>query len=142
MNTRRNVQAKKSRVPMRRVPQKPPLRRAAGGSMKPREVNTHWTFLSNHGYVLACLARDPGVRLRDVALMVGITERAVQKIVADLEAGDILARVREGRRNRYELFRERPLRHSLGSHQTVGALLDLVLGSGDGMTFRAPGELV
>ena len=110
--------------------------------MKPREVNTHWTFLSNHAHVLLCLARDPGVRLRDVAAEAGITERAVQKIVADLEAGGILARVREGRRNRYELFRERPLRHSLGSHQTVGALLDLVLGSGDGTAFRAPGELL
>lgn len=121
---------------------KPTPRKGASGKKKTPVINTHWTFLSNHGYVLACLARDPGVRLRDVALMVGITERAVQKIVADLEAGGILTRVRAGRRNNYQLFRERPLRHSLGSHQTVGALLDLVLGSGDGTASRAPGELL
>ena len=142
MNSRKSVQAKKNRVTARRVQQKSSLRKVAGGTRKPPEINTHWTFLSNHGYVLACLARDPGVRLRDVALLVGITERAVQKIVADLEAGGVLARVREGRRNHYELFRDRPLRHSLGSHQTVGALLDLMLSSGEGTPLRVPGELL
>lgn len=107
---------------------------------QPPAINTHWTFMSNHGYVLACLARDPGVRLRDVALMVNITERAVQKIVADLEAAGILKRIREGRRNRYEVYRDRPLRHALGAHRTVGALLDLILTDGTGLPFRAPGE--
>lgn len=95
--------------------------------------------MSNHLYVLACLARDSRLRLRDVALMVGITERAVQKIVADLEAAGILRRFREGRRNHYKIFRDQPLRHPLGAHRTVGALLDLILGSG--RSFRAPGEL-
>lgn len=136
------VPVNKSRAVRATARKKAARRRVAGGARKTPEVNTHWTFLSNHGYVLACLARDPGVRLRDVALMVGITERAVQKIVADLEAAGILARTRQGRRNHYELFRGRPLRHPLGSHQTVGALLDLVLGSGDEMQFRAPGELL
>lgn len=99
-------------------------------------VTAHWTFLSNHGYVLACLAHDPGIRLRDVAQMVGITERAVQKIVADLEAGGFLTRVRIGRRNHYEVFRDRPLRHALGSHQTVGVLLDMILAASDRTPFR------
>ena len=86
-----------------------------------------WTFLSNHGHVLICLARDPEARLRDVAQAVGITERAVQKIVADLEAAGVLTRERMGRRNRYQLAAERPLRHPLESHRTVGALLGMVL---------------
>lgn len=137
-----NVPAKKRRAVSGGARRKAAHRKVASGARRTPEVNTHWTFLSNHGYVLACLARDPGVRLRDVALMVGITERAVQKIVADLEASGVLSRTRTGRRNRYELYRDRPLRHALGSHQTVGALLDLVLDPGDGTPFRAPGELL
>jgi len=86
-----------------------------------------WTFLSNHGHVLICLARDPEARLRDVAQAVGITERAVQKIVADLEAASVLTRERTGRRNRYRLDAGRPLRHPLEAHRTVGALLGMVL---------------
>jgi DNA-binding transcriptional ArsR family regulator len=87
----------------------------------------HWTFLSNHGHVLVCLARDPEARLRDVALSVGITERAVQKIVSDLEEAGVVERIRDGRRNRYRLHPERPLRHPIESHRTVGALLAMVL---------------
>jgi DNA-binding transcriptional ArsR family regulator len=90
----------------------------------------HWTFLSNHGHVLVCLARDPEARLRDVASSVGITERAVQKIVSDLEAAGVVARVRDGRRNRYRLFTDRPLRHPIESHRTVGSLLGMVLNAG------------
>ena len=87
----------------------------------------HWTFLSNHAHVLVCLAQDPDARLRDVALSVGITERAVQKIVSDLEEAGIIARERAGRRNSYRLRLDVPLRHALESHKTVGTLLSLVL---------------
>lgn len=87
----------------------------------------HWTFLSNHGHVLICLALDPETRLRDVAASVGITERAVQKIVDDLEEAGIVTRERSGRRNRYRLNVSVPLRHRLESHRTVGALLGMVL---------------
>jgi DNA-binding transcriptional ArsR family regulator len=87
----------------------------------------HWTFLSNHGHVLICLALDPETRLRDVAASVGITERAVQKIVDDLEEAGIVTRERSGRRNRYRLNVNVPLRHPLESHRTVGALLGMVL---------------
>jgi len=87
----------------------------------------NWTFLSNHAHVLVCLALDPDARLRDVAQSVGITERAVQKIVSDLEAAGVLERERAGRRNSYCLNLEAPLRHALESHQTVGVLLSLVL---------------
>lgn len=88
----------------------------------------HWTFLSNHGHVLVCLALDPNVRLRDVASRVGITERAVQKIVGDLEEAGVLVRQRSGRRNSYHLNANAPLRHALEAHRTVGALLGLVAG--------------
>ena len=87
----------------------------------------HWTFLSNHAHVLVCLAQDPDARLRDVALSVGITERAVQKIVSDLEEAGVIVRERAGRRNSYRLNLEVPLRHALESHKTVGILLSLVL---------------
>jgi DNA-binding transcriptional ArsR family regulator len=87
----------------------------------------HWTFLSNHGHVLVCLARNPDARVRDVAAAVGITERAVQNILGDLEDGGVLTRERIGRRNHYELHFDIPLRHQLEAHRTVGSLLRMVL---------------
>lgn len=84
-----------------------------------------WTFLTNHGHVLVCLARSPDLRLRDVAALVGITERAVQRIVADLEAAGYLTRHRSGRQNEYEINREKALRHPVEAHQTVATLLAL-----------------
>jgi DNA-binding IclR family transcriptional regulator len=86
-----------------------------------------WTFLSNHAHVLLCIAREPEIRLREVAEKVGITERAVQRIVADLETAKYLERVRSGRRNRYVVHPELPLRHPVEAHRDVGALLALVL---------------
>jgi DNA-binding IscR family transcriptional regulator len=88
---------------------------------------SNWAYLSNHGHVLVCLARDPNARLRDVAAAVGITERAVQRIVAELEQGGVLEREREGRRNRYTLNRDASLRHDVEETATVGDLLDAVL---------------
>ena len=88
-----------------------------------------WTFLSNHSHVLLCIAREPELRLREVAHRVGITERAVQRIVADLEEGGYLSRVREGRRNRYEVHAGRPLRHPIAAHRDVSLLLELFLGT-------------
>ncbi|WP_435011377.1 helix-turn-helix transcriptional regulator [Tundrisphaera lichenicola] len=96
----------------------------------PPEDSPGWTFLSNHGHVLLSIARDPGLTLREVAGLVGITERAVQRIVADLEAAGYLERVRAGRRNRYEVHPERPLRHPIEAHRDVGALLALVIEDG------------
>lgn len=84
-----------------------------------------WTFLTHHAHVLLCLAMDPEARMRNVSEMVGITERAVQKIVADLEEGGYLTRSRNGRRNRYVLHPHQPLRHSIERHWTVDSLLAL-----------------
>jgi predicted transcriptional regulator len=82
-----------------------------------------WTFLTNHSHVLICLARDPQLRLRDLAEQVGITERAVQGIVKDLEAAGCLTRHREGRRNRYDIVTDRPMRHRVERQHVVGDLL-------------------
>ncbi len=84
-----------------------------------------WTFLSNHAHALICLAEEPTARLRDLAERVGITERAVQSIVTDLEASGVITRIREGRRNRYEVHPEVPLRHPVEAHRTVGDLLSM-----------------
>lgn len=86
-----------------------------------------WTFFTNHGHVLVCLARDPDVLLRDVARQIGITERAVQLIVADLESAGIITRTKNGRRNRYCLRRDETLRHRLEADVTIGELIELVL---------------
>lgn len=85
-----------------------------------------WTFLTNHSHVLICLVRNPLSRLRDIAVLVGITERAVQRIVADLEEAGVITRRRAGRRNQYEVHSERHLRHSVEAHCTVGDLIGLV----------------
>jgi hypothetical protein len=82
-----------------------------------------WTFLTNHSHVLICLARDPKLRLRDLAEQVGITERAVQGIVKDLVAAGCLTRHREGRRNRYDIVADRPMRHRVERQHVIGDLL-------------------
>lgn len=93
---------------------------------------TGWTFLSNHGHVMVCLARDPDVRLREIAEEVGITERAVQGIVADLVAAGYVDKERLGRRNHYEVNRELPLRHPLEAGHYLGELLDVIGETADG----------
>jgi predicted ArsR family transcriptional regulator len=89
-----------------------------------------WTFLTNHAHVLFCIAEDPEVRLRDVAARVGITERAVQRIVTDLETEGYLTVSKEGRRNRYQVNYDRPLRHPIERHRNVEALIGLVVQAG------------
>lgn len=91
-----------------------------------RLTTERWTFLTNHAHVLLCIAEDPGVRLRDVALKVGITERATQRIVADLVEDGYITRTRVGRRNYYELHPDAPLRRWPLEHLPVRALLSLV----------------
>lgn len=87
-----------------------------------------WTFLTNHGHVLLCLARSPALTLREVAVAVGVTERAVQRIVADLEEAGYLTRRRAGRHNEYEFNPDQPMRHDVEAHQSVQVLLRLVTG--------------
>jgi DNA-binding transcriptional ArsR family regulator len=90
--------------------------------------NSGWTFLTNHAHVLLLLPRNPSLVLREIAMQVGITERAVQRIIADLEAGGIIDREKVGRQNRYRIRADLPLRHPIESHRTVGQLLALING--------------
>lgn len=85
--------------------------------------SSSWTFLTNHSHVLLCIAEDPDIRLRDIADQVGITERAAQRIVAELEEAGYVSHERIGRRNRYEVHTQLPLRHPLEDHLAIGALL-------------------
>jgi hypothetical protein len=82
-----------------------------------------WRFVTNHAHVLEAIAADPTIRLRDIAADVGITERTTAQIVNDLEEAGYLTKIREGRRNRYEVHQELPLRHPRHSHHTVGELI-------------------
>ncbi len=85
-----------------------------------------WTFFSNYGHVLVCLSRNNEIRLRDVAFEVGITERAVQKIVRDMQDAGFITVSKQGRCNRYRLNKRKSLRHGLESHCNIGKLLALV----------------
>jgi DNA-binding transcriptional ArsR family regulator len=88
----------------------------------------NWTFLTNHARVLLCIAHDPGVRLRDIAARLGITERSAYGIVTDLtEAGYIVKR-KDGRRNRYQIQTHLPLREPTSRERTVGEVLALFAG--------------
>ena len=82
--------------------------------------------MTNHTHVLVCLKREPLLTVRQLAMMVGITERSVQRVLADLEGSGVLTRTREGRSNRYELDPTFQLRHPLESDRSVGQLLDLL----------------
>jgi DNA-binding IclR family transcriptional regulator len=86
----------------------------------------NWTFLTNYGHVFLCIAADPGIRLLDVATKVGITERSAQRIVADLIEEGYLTQTKVGRRNRYKVRADLPLRHPLEKQNAVGTLLQLL----------------
>lgn len=108
--------------------------------MKPndKEAAGHsWTFLSNYAHVLVCLARDPDITLREVAELVGVTERAIHRIVAELTAARVVVKEREGRRNHYTLSLSMPLRHPLEEGKTVGDLLSGLLSRSEMAQVRA-----
>ncbi|MBK8255984.1 MAG: winged helix-turn-helix transcriptional regulator [Polyangiaceae bacterium] len=92
------------------------------------EAFPDWTFLTNHAHVLLSVAADPHVRVRDIAERVGITERAVLRILGELEASGYLTKERDGRRNQYKVKSQMPLRHPIEKHQKVSALIALVQG--------------
>ena len=90
---------------------------------------SRWDFLTNHAHVLTCVAGDPGIRLREIAAAVGITERAAHRILSELVDEGYVLRERDGRRNRYQVLPERPLRHPLVQELAVGDLLRVLVGS-------------
>ena len=87
-----------------------------------------WTFLTNHAHVLLCLARDSTMRMRDLASEVGITERAIQDIISDLEAAGYVERVLTGRRNSYRIDEGLHLRHPIEQHKTIADLIKAIHG--------------
>jgi len=93
-----------------------------------------WDFLTNHAHVLVCVARDPGIRLRDIATAVGITERAAHRIVSELVEEGYVVRERQGRRNHYQVQAKLRLRHPLVDEREIGELLRLLLKSGNSVT--------
>jgi DNA-binding IclR family transcriptional regulator len=89
----------------------------------PADAAPGWRFLTNHAQVLVCIARDPGIRLRDIGERVGITERAAHRIVVELAAAGYITRQRNGRRNHYTINAHLPLPEALAREQSVGELL-------------------
>ena len=104
---------------------------AASSSAKPQTASVlpnkiRWTFLTNHAHVLFLLSQDSSTVLREVALRIGITERAVQRIIADLEQEGFIEREKIGRKNSYQIRSELPLRHPIEAHRTIGNLIELI----------------
>lgn len=96
-----------------------------------------WSFLTNHARALLCIADDPGIRLRDLAAALGVTERTAYGIVVDLtEAGYVLKK-KEGRRNRYQIQKHQPLRDSISRERTIGEMLNLLVDARPGRAGRA-----
>jgi predicted ArsR family transcriptional regulator len=93
-----------------------------------------WRFLTNHARVLLCIAHDPGVRLRDIADRVGITERTAYGIVTDLTEAGYVVKQKDGRRNRYQIQEHLPLPETDSRERTIGALLALLTGTEDEAT--------
>ena len=94
-----------------------------------RDGLPRWDFLTNHAHVLVCIAADPGIRLREIATAVGITERAAHRILSELVDEGYVVRERQGRRNHYQVKTELPLRHPLAKEREVGDLLGVLIGS-------------
>jgi len=89
----------------------------------------NWTFLTNHARALLCIAHDPGVRLRDIAASLGITERSAYGIVTDLAEAGYVVKQKDGRRNRYEIQAHLPLPEPTSRESTVGEVLALLVGT-------------
>jgi hypothetical protein len=113
------------------------MKTASGNMQQGSEAAiTGWDFLTNHAHVLTCVAHDPGIRLREIAAAVGITERAAHRILSELVDEGYVLRERHGRRNRYQVVPELPLRHPLVQGREVGDLLEVLLGSARPATAR------
>ena len=104
--------------------------------MLPSRSVAQWSFLTNHARALLCIAHDPGLRLRDMAQELGITERSAFAIVADLTDAGYVLKERDGRRNRYSIQHHMPLPDTTGRERTVGDVLTLLVGTSRGARAR------
>ena len=89
-------------------------------------MSQSWTFLTNHSHVLLCVASNPDILTKDIARLVGITERSAQRIISELEEEGYLSHEKLGRRNHYEVHPDKPLRHPLEDHLAIEALLEVL----------------
>ncbi len=103
------TRASSKRLPTRRRPEPEP--------------SVGWTFLTNHAHVIICLLREPDILVRELALEVGITERAILRILSELEQGGVVTKTRKGRRNHYSVNLDAPLRHPVESHCSLRELV-------------------
>jgi DNA-binding transcriptional ArsR family regulator len=100
----------------------------------------NWSFLTNHARALVCIAHDPGVRLRDIAATLDITERTAFGIVTDLTEAGYVVKDKEGRRNRYRIQADLPLRHAIGREPTIGEMLGLLVDTSAAESVQLLGE--
>jgi DNA-binding IclR family transcriptional regulator len=99
----------------------------------------HWSFLTNHARVLLCISRDPGVRLRDIAATLGITERSAYAIVCDLTDAGYVVKEKDGRRNRYQIQAHLPLPEAASQEPAIGDVLAVLAGSAAAGAMAATG---
>jgi predicted DNA-binding transcriptional regulator len=122
---------------LRKLQSSPSKSKSKVSNLKPRKAKSSseslrtpekigWTFLTNHAHVLILLSQDASLVLREVALKIGITERAVQRIVADLEQDGFIEREKVGRKNHYRILANLPLRHPIEAHRSIGDLIALI----------------
>ncbi len=121
-NARRQPVSRSASRPAK--PTSRPLAKAPPATAPP--ATARWTFLTNHSHVLILLSQNPSLVLREVAVRVGITERAVQRIVADLEEAGVIERERVGRQNHYRIRTDLALRHPIEAHRTVRDLVGII----------------
>jgi DNA-binding IclR family transcriptional regulator len=103
-------------------------------------MDGEWSFLTNHARALVCIAHDEGLRLRDIAAVLGVTERTVFGIVTDLTEAGYVLKEKEGRRNRYRIQHHLPLRQAIGREATIGELLELLVDSTATQAAHLPGQ--
>ena len=115
--------ASKTKPAKKKITRKRVLTKAPARALLEKEDSPGWTFLTNHTHTIVCLLREPDIRVRELAIEVGITERAILRILGELERDGVLTKTREGRRNRYDINLDVPLRHPLESHHSLRELV-------------------
>ena len=116
----------KKKVKKKKTSRKKSVARSTKPASHSADSSTRWTFLTNHAHVLAVLHSDPQLVVRQVAIKVGITERAVQRIIQDLDESEFIQREKVGRQNRYHVLTNQSLRHPIEAHRKIGDLLKLI----------------
>lgn len=91
-----------------------------------KPIGHNWTFLTNHSHVLVCLSLSSSMKIREIAIAVGITERAVQRILSDLDKAGYITKIKKGRCNMYQVHLDKKLRHPIESHRKIAGLVSFI----------------